>query len=424
MKFSSSKWRWLGAFFVCTLLTAYFHQGKKINGVIWSDQEGYYIYLPAVFVNGGFDDLYCYNGCSFIQKEGIEYSFTKYTYGVALMQSPFFLFAHSFAQPLGFESNGRTLPYIWSVMIAAIFYMLFGLYLLGETLKSKLFSNRITAIVLFGILLGTNLFYYTFREAGMSHVYSFFLLSVLIYSAEKKSKTNKSIWDLLSGFLLALIILIRPTNAIAVLIPVLWNANLSNAFSSVIQFLKNWKWILAFTTSAIILFSPQLYYWKELTGNYIFYSYGEEGFIYWNRPKMLSVLFSPQNGWLIYSPLAIGALVGIVLMIKQKIAGWLTPILTLTIATYVFGSWWAWWFGGAYGHRCYVDFLPLLAIPAATLVKSVQDFGVWFQRLFGIAACIAIYVNVRMSDFYHGMWDGPDWGWRNYIEKLLEAFYL
>lgn len=424
MKFSNLKWWWFGAFFVCLLLTSYFHQDKKINGVIWSDQEGYYIYLPAVFINGGFDNLYCYNGCSFIQKEGKEYSFTKYTYGVALMQSPFFLVAHSLAEPLGFESNGRTLPYVWSIMIAAIFYMLWGLYLIGETLKSKLFSNSIITIVLFSILLGTNLFYYTFREAGMSHVYSFFLLATLIYSSEKKSKTNKSIWDLLSGFLLALIILIRPTNAIAVIIPVLWNANLNEVLTRVTDFLKNWKWILAFSTSVIILFSPQLIYWKELTGNYIFYSYGEEGFIYWNRPKMLSVLLSPQNGWLIYSPLVFGALVGIVFMIKQKTDGWLVPLLTLTIATYVFGSWWAWWFGGAYGHRCYVDFLPLLAIPAAVTVNFIQDSDIWIQRLFGIAAFLVIYVNVRMSDFYHGMWDGPNWGWRNYLEKLVEAFYL
>ena len=28
------------------------------NGMIWSDAEGYYLYLPALFINGGFEDLY------------------------------------------------------------------------------------------------------------------------------------------------------------------------------------------------------------------------------------------------------------------------------------------------------------------------------------------------------------------------------
>ena len=69
--------RWIAGFFVCILLTAYFHQGKKINGVIWSDQEGYYIYLPAVFINGGFENHYCFNGCTEVETENGARIFTK-----------------------------------------------------------------------------------------------------------------------------------------------------------------------------------------------------------------------------------------------------------------------------------------------------------------------------------------------------------
>ena len=111
-------------------------------------------------------------------------------------------------------------------------------------------------------------------------------------------------------------------------------------------------------------------------------------------------------------------------MIRHKKTGWLLPTVLLTLATYVFGSWWAWWFGGAFGHRCYVDYLPLLAAPSAVTVSRVMSASKAIKRLTATVFFIAVFVNIRMSDIYHGMWDGPDWGWLNYLEKLANAFYL
>ena len=411
-------------FLVCILLTAYFHQGKKINGVIWSDQEGYYIYLPAVFINGGFENLYCFNGCTEVETENGERIFTKYTYGVALLESPFFLVAHTLAPVLGFDRNGRTLPYIWAVMTAAIFYVLLGLFLLGKLLRTLRFGDTVSWLVPLGLLLGTNLFYYTFREAGMSHVYSFFLFSLLIYSSHHKWETKKLVWDVISAITLVIIILIRPTNAMAIFIPLLWGVDPKNVMGRVKSFATDFRWMLIFVVATLIIFLPQLLYWKATTGSYVFYSYGSEGFRYWNSPKMLHVLFSPQNGWLVYSPLAIVGLFGIGFMIRYKKTGWLLPTVLLTLATYVFGSWWAWWFGGAFGHRCYVDYLPLLAVPSAVTVSRVMSASKAIKRLTATVFFIAVFVNIRMSDIYRGMWDGPDWGWLNYLEKLANAFYL
>ena len=416
--------RWIVGFLVCILLTAYFHQGKKINGVIWSDQEGYYIYLPAVFINGGFENLYCFNGCTEVETENGERIFTKYTYGVALLESPFFLVAHTLAPVLGFDRNGRTLPYIWAVMTAAIFYVLLGLFLLGKLLRTLRFGDTVSWLVPLGLLLGTNLFYYTFREAGMSHVYSFFLFSLLIYSSHHKWETKKLVWDVISAITLVIIILIRPTNAMAIFIPLLWGVDPKNVMGRVKSFATDFRWMLIFVVATLIIFLPQLLYWKATTGSYVFYSYGSEGFRYWNSPKMLHVLFSPQNGWLVYSPLAIVGLFGIGFMIRYKKTGWLLPTVLLTLATYVFGSWWAWWFGGAFGHRCYVDYLPLLAAPSAVTVSRVMSASKAIKRLTATVFFIAVFVNIRMSDIYHGMWDGPDWGWLNYLEKLANAFYL
>jgi len=66
----------------------------------------------------------------------------------------------------------------------------------------------------------------------------------------------------------------------------------------------------------------------------------------------------------------------------------------------------------------------LLAVPAAFAIKRLRTSPEWLQIGLAIFAIVAIFVNIRMSDFYHGMWDGPNWGWADYLEKLMGAFYL
>lgn len=418
----NTKPQWLIGMLGCILITAYFHSGQKINGVIWSDQEGYYIYLPSLFITG-FDNAECTSGCNMVETPNGRMVFTKYTYGVSLMQSPFFFGAHALSPLLESESNGRSLPYIWGNMLAGIFYMLAGLSFIGKLLHELKFEKKTIWIVGLILLTGSNLFYYTFREAGMSHVFSFFLLSVLTYGSHKMAINRESKWSVISGFVLALMVLIRPTNAIAILVPMLWRVNLKEAPKQILKTITNYRFVLAGLVSAIILFAPQLYYWKMVTGNYLFYSYENEGFNYWNSPKMFQVLFSAQNGWLVYSPLMATGLVGIGMMIKRNVSGWLMPTATLLVASYVFGSWWAWWFGGAYGHRCYVDFLPVLAVPMALFITEISKNK---KMVYAFAAiCIAfIFINIRMSDIYEGMWDGPQWTWYSYLGKLKQVFYL
>lgn len=418
----NTKLQWVIGILTCILLTSYFHSGKKIHGVIWSDQEGYYVYLPSLFITG-FDKAACTSGCNMVETEDGPLVFTKYTYGVSLLQSPFFLASHMVAPILGFERDGRSLPYIWGNMLAAIFYMLAGLAFLGRLLRELKFETNVIWIVGVLLLTGTNLFYYTFREAGMSHVFSFFLLSVLVYGSFKMKGNSSSKWSVISGIVLALIVLIRPTNAIAVLVPVLWGANVKDIPGRIWAIIRNYRFMFAGLIAAAILFTPQLLYWKMVTGNYLFYSYGNEGFTNWNNPKMLQVILSPQNGWLVYSPIMILGIIGIGLMMKQRTQGWLMPTVTLILATYIFGSWWAWWFGGAYGHRCYVDFLPLLAAPMAMLVSSISKNQKLFYTIAAVCV-VLIFINIRMSDIYEGMWDGPNWGWSNYLGKLKQVFYL
>ena len=63
---------------------------SSFKSYIFSDAEGYYMYLPAVFIYGGFEDIPVRTTGQFFRYEATNKYFTKYTCGVALMQLPFF----------------------------------------------------------------------------------------------------------------------------------------------------------------------------------------------------------------------------------------------------------------------------------------------------------------------------------------------
>ena len=97
------------------------------NGLLWSDAEGYYLYLPALFINGGFEDLFVRSEGQFPFFPETNKRFTKYTYGVALMQAPFFLAGHGVAKLTGQPADGYSAPYIRAVQLAALLYGFLGL---------------------------------------------------------------------------------------------------------------------------------------------------------------------------------------------------------------------------------------------------------------------------------------------------------
>ena len=55
-----------------------------------------------------------------------------YTCGVAMLQTPFFLAAHVLAKPLGYKTDGYSLPYRMGLAISGCFYGLLGLFFLRK----------------------------------------------------------------------------------------------------------------------------------------------------------------------------------------------------------------------------------------------------------------------------------------------------
>src|SRR5690606_37776185 len=88
--------------------------------LFFSDGEFYYSYVLAVFIYANFVDIALGGDFGNIEKEG-DY-FTKYTYGIAALEAPFFFVAHIYTKLFDKDNaNGYTKPYLAAIFLAATF---------------------------------------------------------------------------------------------------------------------------------------------------------------------------------------------------------------------------------------------------------------------------------------------------------------
>jgi len=384
------------------------------RSLIWSDTEGYYMYLPGLFI---INDLHKIpEGSMNVRKNEKNEVVIKYTYGVSIFYFPFFVAAKYLSGTFGYDYSDYFNPvYCYAIAVSGYLFGFLGLFVLQRSLR-RYFSEIVVALTVLSIFMGTNLFYYITRQMSMSHGYSFFLFSLILWLTPKWYRSPDTRNTVLLGLITGWIILIRPTNIFILLFFIGYDIYNRGQLSERIRFLVNQKAKLALAAvSGFIMFIPQMLYWHEMTGSFLRYSYEGEEFIYWNKPKIAEVLFDVQNGLFLYSPIVLFSIIGIFMGLRQKKAQAPSVGIIFIIITYIFASWWAWWFGGAFGHRCYIEFYAILALPMAlffTRILSARSVAVRYGVL--LLTIFLNYYGVKMAALYSklpGPWDGKDWIW-------------
>ena len=344
----------------------------------------------------------------------------KYTCGVAYFYLPFFFVAHIIAHFYHLNSSGSpgfSFPYYYSIIVCGVFWSFIGLFLLKKLLLI-FFSYKTTWITLLCIMFGTNFFHYVTVSVGSSHLYSFTLIAgILLLCWHYYEKPRRSIAVFL-GLLIGLLILIRPTNCIFIFFILLFNVASIKDLKQRILFLKiNISDLIFALPFVIIPMIPQFIYWKEMTNKWIIYSYEGEGFIYWKHPKIAEVLFDTQNGLFLYSPILLFMFFGLFLRRRDRRTNFIGVSLVFISITYIFASWWAWWFGGAFGHRCFIEYFPVFAFPMAIGFEKVSLLKKNIKLFIVIFIIFCLYYSVAMSFLYGttNIWDGPGWQW-NWIK--------
>lgn len=397
------------------------NQQKYPEMIFSSDQEGYYMYIAAPFFSGGFAN-YKSSSNLFTPYPGTDKVFTKYSYGTALLEAPFVVVAH-FIYLISeghHDSHGRLPIHGLGVLSAFIFYSLLSLWLLRRFLEQK-FDPIWVMVALCGLYLGTNWIFYTVREPGNSHVVSLFVLCCWLVFIPKLFREPSAQNFAIAGLLFGLTSLIRPTNAVAILYLLFaeYQAPNGGTFKERWQFLiKNWKFIPLFAGCTVLVWLPQMTYWHYATGHWFFYSYQNEGFINWRSPKILHVLFDVQNGLFVYAPILFLPLCGLLVGAWRKQREAIGTLFILSLLTYLFASWWTWSFGGAYGHRCYVDWMGFLALPFCWFLQYIAAPSQRLRRMVvGLIPCF-IYLSLGLGYLYQWPWEHPDWTWLKLFQTI------
>mgnify|MGYP006277903771 CR=1 FL=1 len=380
------------------------------NKVISWDIISYYAYLPATFI---YNDISLEFAEENPEKFGDKIWYFKSqtgkntiitSMGLAFLYMPFFLIAHLFAPWLGFEASGYTAPYSFALIFSCLAYLIVGLHFLRKLLE-RYFSKQVTAVVLFSVVIGTNLYYYVTIEAAMSHGFNFSLISVLLYLTDSWYRDKKYATAAWLGLVFGLIVLIRPTNIIVVLLLFFWGiTSFKGLGDRILFYLKAWPKLLVMIFFFFLVWVPQFAYWKYVSGSFLYYTYGEyDASFFFNNPQILKSLFSYRKGWLIYTPIMALGLIGLISLFRQRRELFWPVTIYALVLIYVLSSWWCWWFGGGYGLRSYIDGYAALAIPLAAFITFFMKRKIIYRIVVLVVIGFLIWLNTfQMRQYLTG----------------------
>ncbi len=380
------------------------------NTLSW-DVSGYYWYLPSVFIyhdlkeqkfKDGILNTYQFTGTEFqqgMQMENGNYVL-KYSSGMAVMYAPFFFIAHSIAPLTGYPPDGFSKPYMIAIAWSSLLIAGLGLWYLRKLLL-RYYNDLTVAIVLLLLVIGSNYLNYAAIDGALSHNWLFTLYVFLLLATDNFYKTPKTKYAVFIGLLCGLATLARPTEIISLLIPFLWQMEgiSATALKKKWNFLQtHFPKLLLAAACFILIVSLQFLYWKYVSGHWVVYSYGDQGFS-WRHPHFWDYTLSYRSGWITYTPLAIFFFIGILPFIrygKNKIA----ILCFFFINYYIVCAWDIWWYAGT-GGRAMIQSYPVLLFPMASFIHFILQRK-WRWAIAAPFLLLCAYVNIWFTIQAHG----------------------
>lgn len=381
----------------------YFNFTKEMDWDILS----YYLYLPLTFLHNdlGIKDY------SYVQNLFEQYHFSPtfyqasqaengnyvmmYTMGLAMLQSPFFLLGHLWANLGGYPTDGFSYPYQFCVSTGMMAYILFGIFILRKILL-HFFSDRITARTLLLLILGTNYFREAIDYNLGPHGILFTLYCLVIYYTIKWHEEQKIKYIFVLGFAMGFLILSRPTELICVLIPLFWDVSNKQAlFDKVALIKKNWRQVLLLFSCVILVGIPQMIYWKILTDSWIYNSYWNQQTFDITESHLTNILFSFRKGWFVYTPIIVFAFAGFFFLSNEILKrSRLAIFFFIAVNLFLISHVPIWWNAGSFGQRFMVQSYAILVIPFGAFIQFVSTKKMFVKIFFAPLFMLMVSLNL------------------------------
>lgn len=345
------------------------------------DALAYYAYLPSAFIHQDLarmgwieriDSTYQVVGTGGLyQMLPVEDSrlaaqgnrVNKVLIGMSMVELPFFVIGHLAAWIGGHPRDGFSPPYQWSIGLAPVVYCILGILLLRRVLL-RWFNDRTTALVLVLVPLATNAIQYISVDNAQTHGFLFALYCLQLELTHRWHARPTRAGLIAIGCAVVLAALIRPTDVLMFLIPLLWNTHTPEAarakWAQVLAHRSDLPWMLL---ACLLLGLPQLLYWKHASGQWFFDIGSKWDFLdpHWR------VLIGWEKGWFIYTPITVLLMLSLLRMRGRPWSRSIAWFMGLTI--WVVIAWHDWRYGGSYSARALMQCLPVLALPFADLAE-------------------------------------------------------
>jgi len=405
----------------------YFVSVTGIQNVISWDVLGYYLYLPATFIyeDLAFDKADLYQGLvaqynlsdTFYQLVEINgHKIGKYGFGMAIFYAPFYFLGDLFASISNdYPRDGFSKPYQFAIHSAGYCYMVMGIYLISKVLK-RFYTNYVVVITATCFLFGTSYLASALFSTAMPHNVLFFAYGLLIYLSIKWHESNQTKYVVYLGLVLGALILSRPSEIIAAIIPLMWGVSGIASLKERLKDFKNKKSQLFILLLILVCFGiPQFSYWKILAGKWLVTDYGNpaEGFDFLS-PHFIDVLFSFRKGWFLYTPIMAVATIGFVLLRKHKPQLFFPLIIFFALNLYIVCSWSCWWYASSFSCRALVQSSFIMLFPLAEIVNYCLKTKV--KKLFYVIMILLIGLNIFQTwQFTVGLVDSTRMTKKSYL---------
>jgi hypothetical protein len=400
----------ISCLFIAFVLVAYRGYYSDIGGerkglvITQWDAFGYYLYLPATIIYhdykklewaAGVDKKYNVTGGDGMPVQQLDNGnkVTKYLGGVAILQLPFFTLGHIIAKLSGQPTDGFSPPYQYALSFGVILYCVLALFLL-RTILLRYFEDVTVALTLLLLCLATNFIQYIAIHNGLSHGWIFPFYVLLIYATIRWHQQPRAGWALLTGYIIGLATICRPTEAVALFIPLLWNLHNKDASRA--------KWAAVKAHRLHVFYAvlggfmgvlPQLLYWKSVAGSWV-YDVGSKWVFFspWWR-----VLIGWEKGWFIYTPVTVLFITG--LFFVKPFPFRKAAIAFCLLNIWIIISWDEWQYGASYSTRALVQSYPVFALPLAAVVARIQQQK--WRPVFWVMSAYLIAVNIFQTVQYN-----------------------
>jgi hypothetical protein len=397
-------------------------EDKNLMVTDW-DALGYYMYLPGIFIYDDYkkfdwlaeiNEKYAVTGGDFYQASKLENGnyVGKYFAGVAILQSPLFFIGHLSAGMLGYDQDGFSPPYQWAISLGVIFYVILSLFGLRYVLL-QFFNDRDVAVTLVLLTLASNLIQYVSIHNGMSHGFIFPLYVLILFFTFKWHERPAMVWAFAIGMTIGLATICRPTEAIMLFIPLLWGIQNKDASKEKWAKVKsNKSHIYALVVGGTLAIAPQIIYWKSVTGSFV-HNVGSKWEFF--NPHF-RVLFGPENGWFVYTPVALFFVLGFFFLKKYPFKK--SVLYFCLINIWIIIAWHDWRYGATYSTRALSQSYPVFAFALAALVHEVSKtkFKIPF---YGIGIFLIAANLFQIKQYNEGIIHYHDMNW-----QYLKAIYL